>query len=199
MVRRRTNSCLLCLLGVAALLGGTLAGCGNSRTPVPRFGAPAPPNGVRLLPLPAGGVLLQVPRTWVRRPVRHRRCWPRSPPAPRRWRCGAIAAARPPPIGRGRPGAGPGARCWRAARRRDPTLQPIRVAVITLAGQGAVELDAFEHINGQLRRVRSVHVYQPGRELVLDAYAPPAIFHAVDHAVFSPVKRSLRFLGPGAA
>jgi hypothetical protein len=43
--------------------------------------------------------------------------------------------------------------------------------------------------------VRSVHVYGPTSEVVLDAYAPPASFHPLDHAVFSPVKRSLRVLG----
>jgi hypothetical protein len=42
--------------------------------------------------------------------------------------------------------------------------------------------------------VRSTHVYVPGAEYVLDEYAPPAMFHAVDHAVFSPIKRSLRLV-----
>jgi hypothetical protein len=44
-----------------------------------------------------------------------------------------------------------------------------------------------------------MHVYLPGAEVVLEEYAPPALFHRIDHAVFSPVKRSLRLTVPGAA
>jgi hypothetical protein len=194
VARRRRISCLLAAL---ALLGGVVAGCGNSRTPVPPFGQPAPPDGVQVLDLPAAGVVLLVPRDWVPGAPSGRLMatiasgsaaisvwsYPRRAPAPvssaafARVRSGLLAAAR----------------------RRDPALRPIRIAAITLAGLPALELDALEHIRGQLRRVRSVHVYAPGQELVLDAYAPPSIFHSVDHAVFSPVKRSLRFLGAGGA
>jgi hypothetical protein len=35
--------------------------------------------------------------------------------------------------------------------------------------------------------------------VVLDAYAPPALFHPVDHAVFSPLKRSLQLTAPTGA
>jgi len=64
--------------------------------------------------------------------------------------------------------------------------------VATVAGYPAIELDAFEQLKGSPRRVRSTHVFTGTSEVVLDEYAPTAIFHSVDHAVFSPLKRSLR-------
>lgn len=186
-----------CLLVVSALLGMVPAGCGNSRTPVPRFGQPAPPNGMQVLDLPAGGVLLVVPRSWI--------AVASAGPLLATIASGNAAIAvwsyhrtAPPPVGSTELARARSA-LLAAARRRDRGLRPIRVSTIRLAGRPAVELDALEHVNGQLRRVRSVHVYGPGQELVLDAYAPPSIFHWVDHAVFSPVKRSLQFPGPGAA
>ena len=194
MAHRRRISCLLVAL---ALLGGGLAGCGNSRTPVPRFGQPAPPNGVQVLDLPAAGVLLLVPRSWVAA----------APSGPRVATIASGSAAisvwsyhrtAPPPVS-STALARAGWALLAAARRRDRTLRSIRVAAIMLAGLPAVELDALEHIKGQLRRVRSVHVYAPGHELVLDAYAPPSVFRSVDRAVFSPVRRSLRFQGAGTA
>jgi hypothetical protein len=33
----------------------------------------------------------------------------------------------------------------------------------------------------------------------LDEYAPPAMFHAVDHAVFLPIRHSLRLLRTAGA
>ena len=78
------------------------------------------------------------------------------------------------------------------ARAQDAGLKVIRTRAGQIGSSPAVELDAFERIEGQLRRVRSIHVWVPGDELVVDEYAPPAIFHAVDHAVFSPVRHSLR-------
>ena len=194
MARRRRISCLFVAL---ALLGGALGGCGNSRTPVPRFGQPAPPNGVQVLDLPAAGVLILVPRSWVAATPSGARLatiasgsaaisvWSYHRTAPPPVSSSALAQARSGLLA--------------AARKRDPTLQLIRAAAIKLAGHPAVELDALEHISGHLRRVRSVHVYGPGQELVLDAYAPPSVFPRVDRAVFSPAKRSLRFQGPGAA
>jgi hypothetical protein len=63
---------------------------------------------------------------------------------------------------------------------------------VTRAGRsGAVELDAIEQIAGQLRRVRSVHVFVNGAEIVLEEYAPTGLFHSVDHEVFSPLRQSL--------
>jgi hypothetical protein len=54
-----------------------------------------------------------------------------------------------------------------------------------------VEVDALERVGKQIRRVHSVHVFVPHAELVLDEYAPPQLFAAVDRSVFVPVQRSL--------
>jgi hypothetical protein len=102
-------------------------------------------------------------------------------------------AATPEPVGSVGLGAARAALLG-AARARQPKLQLIRSAIVEVDGHGAVELDTIQTLNGQLRRVRSMHVYLPGGELVLEEYAPPSLFHSVDHTVFSPVKRSLRLL-----
>jgi hypothetical protein len=81
-----------------------------------------------------------------------------------------------------------------AARARDSTLTVIRSKLMTLDGAQAVVLDATEQIAGQPRRVRSFHVFVPGAEIVLEEYAPPSLFHSVDHAVFSPLNHSLALL-----
>jgi hypothetical protein len=67
----------------------------------------------------------------------------------------------------------------------------IRSSVIRAGGSGAIELDAVEQIAGQLRRVRSVHVFADRAEIVLEEYAPTGLFHSVDHEVFSPLRQSL--------
>jgi hypothetical protein len=82
-------------------------------------------------------------------------------------------------------------RLVRAARARYGDLRVIRTKVLKVGRHAAIELSALERVAGQARRVRSVHVYAYGAELVLDEYAPESVFHAVDHSVFSPVKRSL--------
>jgi hypothetical protein len=40
--------------------------------------------------------------------------------------------------------------------------------------------------------VRSTHLYAGGSELVVDAYAPPARFAALDRSVFVPLTESVR-------
>jgi len=65
-------------------------------------------------------------------------------------------------------------------------------------GARAVQLQARERIGGQVRRVSSTHVYVPGAELVLDEYAPPAQYAAIDRSVFAPIRRSLALLPAGS-
>jgi hypothetical protein len=181
-------------LGFAAvLLALTLAGCGNSRTPVPGPGEPAPSGGLRSLFLTSAGIIVHIPRYWFVTTAK--------PPLLATVSSGSAVIAlwryprsAPPPSTPAELSATERS-LLAAARARDPHLEPIRTAAIILSAHHAVELDAFEHVGGKLRRVRSVHVYAPGSEVVLDAYAPPGEFHLVDHAVFSPVKRSLRLLG----
>jgi hypothetical protein len=83
-----------------------------------------------------------------------------------------------------------------ATRARDPRLHLIRSRTLTVAGAHAIELSVSERIGGQLRRDRSLHMFADGAEVVLDVYAPASDFHTVDHAVFSPLKRSLQLFRP---
>jgi hypothetical protein len=167
----------------------TVAGCGNSRTPVPSVTTPAPPTGFRPLSFPAAGLSLQAPRNWSVSTGHGRlittvssgqaviALWrfPSSGPPPAD--AAALRQAAQQLLG--------------AARARDPRLQVIDTKVTRIGGVPAVELDAVEQIAGQARQVRSSHLFEPRAEVVLEEYAPPQLFAGVDHAVFLPLRRSL--------
>lgn len=178
------------LLPAAAglLAAAALAGCGDSRTGVPNFAHVANPAPFREISDSAGGVRLWVPSDWsvlkLRPPLLD--VITSGPAVIALWRY-----ARPPSS---LPVALPLARqeMLRSARRRDPGLSLIRSAFIKVDGYDAVVLDTLERIGQSLRQDRSIHVYSPGAEVVLEEYAPPDLFHSVDHTVFSPVRRSLR-------
>ena len=78
-----------------------------------------------------------------------------------------------------------------AARQRQPKLHLLSAALRTFGGYPAVELDATEPIGGAERRVRSLHVFTPGAEVVLEEYAPQKVFDRVNRLVFERVSRSL--------
>jgi hypothetical protein len=186
--RRRATLTLLPLLAV-------LAGCGNSRTPVPSLSQFASPRGFHAVRYPAAGFSLRAPVNWI--------LTNRQTPLVAVFSSGAAVVAvwryvrsTPPPAGQAALSNALAA-LIRAARARDSTFALIRSKLTTIDHATAIELDAFERIGGNPRRVRSTHIYVPGAELVLDEYAPPALFHAADHAVFSPVKRSLTLLSAG--
>jgi hypothetical protein len=174
-----------------------LAGCGNTRTRPPDISHAAVPHGTHNVAFAASGVRFRAPSDWatlggqaplvatVASGPALAALWryPRSEPLP--VTNTALSKAR--------------LRLLEAARARDSGLQVIRSKLITLDGAPAIELDAVERISGHARRVRSLHVFAFGAELVLDEYAPPNVFHAVDHDVFSPLKRSLRLFPAGAA
>lgn len=182
------------MLGCSVAL---LAGCGNARTAVPSATRPAPPDGFVTLTRAYADARLAVPRNWVvtgqRAPlvvtvqsgtavVALWRFQRRGPvPAGRE----ALAAAR--------------ARLIARLRGRDRALRLLRASLTRVDGADAIELEAQERIGGLPRRVDSTHVYLPGAELVLDEYAPPAAFAAVDRSVFAPVRRSLTLIRSGAA
>jgi hypothetical protein len=166
------------------------AGCGYSRAPAPSLGIPAPPQGFRLLSFPTIGVSLSAPSNWITVAER--------PPLVTvltsgdaviaLWRYARVA---PPPAGRA--GLGSAIHALIAqVRSRQPQVRVIRTAIVHLGGASGIELDALERIKDQLRRIRSTHLYAGQQEIVLEQYAPPAVFHIVDHAVFSPVRHSLR-------
>jgi hypothetical protein len=82
----------------------------------------------------------------------------------------------------------------RAAQGSDPSLRVIRSHLGRLHGAPTVILDAVEQISGHERRVRSIHMFGSGAEFVADEYAPTSVFAAVDHIVFSPLRRSLTLI-----
>ncbi len=178
------------MIAAASALAVLLAGCGNSRAPVPNVTVPLAPQFFRALSFPSAGLTFQAPGDWS---VSSRQAplvtvvssgtavvavwrFPRSQPLP--GNSAALKSALQALV--------------RAARSRNPTLELIRARALRLHGMRAIELDTIQRIGGQVRRVRSTHVFAYGSEVVLEEYAPPSIFHAVDHAVFSPVKRSLQ-------
>jgi hypothetical protein len=167
-----------------------LAGCGNARTPPPTVTRPAQPSGFHTLGYPSSGFALSAPNNWLVQPKSHELVATISSGD------AVVAVWRFPRHAKPPTGAKALAKAAQqliaAARARDPSFELIRSNIQTVDGAPAVELAAFERVGGQRRRVRSVHVFAPDAELVLDEYAPPGAFHAVDHAVFSPVKHSLR-------
>jgi hypothetical protein len=156
----------------------------------------SPPGGFRAVSYADAGASLRAPRHWAaaaaRAPLIATLSSGRAVIA--LWRYPARPAGAPPS------GFAALTQAMRsllgAARARDPGLRVLRSGLTSVDGAGAVELDVLERINGRLRRVRSEHIYLPGGEIVLEEYAPPALFPSVDHTVFSPVRRSLRLL-PG--
>jgi hypothetical protein len=179
------------LCTAAALLGG----CGNSRTPVPSLTAPATPHGLQTVRYRGAGFQFRAPANWT--------VATESGPLITVVSSGAAVVAvwrylrlQPPPTA----GAMPRERAAliTAARRRDRGLSLIRSRLVMVGKAPAIELDSIQRLGGALRRVRSLHVFVPGAELVLEQYAPVNIFHAIDHTVFSPLKRSLRLFPPRA-
>jgi hypothetical protein len=177
-------------VGSVAVLVVVLAGCGYSRTPVPRADFPVRPTAYLGEGFPRVGIDLLIPRNWSESiselPLAATissgpaviALWHYSrsarPPSDR----AALAAARRALIS--------------AARVRDPGLTLIRTRLTRIARSPAVVLDAFERINGRPRRVRSLHIYISGAEVVIDEYAPVAEFHYVDRYVFSPLNHSIK-------
>jgi hypothetical protein len=175
---------------VAVLAAGLLAGCGNSRTPIPDLDRAAQPSSFRTLTLGAAGVSLSTPRNWT---VTSQSAplvitLNSGPAVIALWR---LPRTAPPPAGSAALAAA-GRSLLAAVRRRAPDIPGLRATATRVDGVRAITVDAIERIAGRLRRVTSTHVYVRGAELVLDEYAPPTQFRAVARAVFVPVLRSLR-------
>lgn len=189
MARRRAAAA-----GLLAALTVSLAGCGDSRAPVPSVFHSSRPFGFHPFVLRRYGFGLEVPGNWtdvynqVRRPVVMivasgaavvaMSAYPRAFPAPAD--PAALAQTQHSLLA--------------AVRARRPGVRLLRTRQLTVGGQPAVELDAIERIDGRRRRVRSLHVYGATQELVLEEYAPVATFATVDRQVFTRVSRSLRLL-----
>jgi hypothetical protein len=177
----------LSLLALAIL---PLAACGNSRTPVPSLSRVAAPTWAQSLFYPHVGIVLAAPRNWA--------VLTEQPPLVVTISSGAAVVAlwrypRTAPVPRTQAQLARARRALiRAARARDASLLLLSSKLTTVAGRPAVVLNVLESIAGNVRRVRSIHVFRARAELVIDEYAPPGVFGSVDSQVFSRVARSVR-------
>jgi hypothetical protein len=85
-----------------------------------------------------------------------------------------------------------------AARTRDGSFDLDRSRRVRIDGAPGVELLGAERVAGRDRRVRSTHLYARGAEVVIDAYAAPQDFAAVDRQLIRPLLRSLQLDRPRA-
>jgi hypothetical protein len=184
-VPRARLTLILFLIVPAALL----AGCGNARTPVPSLTQPVTPHGLRTYTYSGVGIEFKAPANWrasggdgkllgtVSSGAAIVAVWRYAQPGRQPSTDAQLDRARTALIA--------------VARARDPGLSVISSRITSFAGLPAVVLNATEQIADQLRRVRSIHMFGPGLEVVIDQYAPPNLFEAVDRAVFVPLGRSL--------
>jgi hypothetical protein len=173
---------------LAVLATALLAGCGNSRTPVPDVRHADPPNGGR--PVTLKGVRFTAPANWADLPAEGPRIggirsntatfavwrYPRTEPLPATTR--ALEDARD--------------RLVERVRQRDATFELRKARLTRRGGARAVELVGRSTIAGLKFGVRSTHVFKDGAEVVVDAYAPPEDFARVDRTVFVPVLGTLK-------
>jgi hypothetical protein len=177
----------------ALLAALALAGCGRERLAVPGADSPVTTGPVAQQSFPQAGLRIETPTDWGlgRGPAplvaeassgtATIAIWryPRTEPLPEDDT--ALDAAGDALLG--------------AVRQRDRTYREVSSRRTEVAGEPAVVLVGDQRVAGQRRRVRSTHVFAHGAEVVIDQYAAPADFAAVDAAVFEPAVRSLR-LGP---
>lgn len=102
--------------------------------------------------------------------------YPRSEPLPERG----------PPLERAREGL------VQEIASADPSFALSRSRLLDVAGAPAVEVTGAQTISKRNLRVRSVHVYDSGKEVVIEALAPEQSFALVDRKVLEPLLRSLR-------
>jgi hypothetical protein len=186
-VRRIAPLALACPLLV-------LAACGNARTPAASVIWPAAPTGFRALSYPQSGLAFDAPRNWA--------ASAQQAPLVATVSSGAAIVAVWRYTGHRRGSSSPAElqqALIRRARLRDPTLRVIASHRRTIDRAPAIVLDAVESIAGSPRRVRSIHIFTRGAEIVVDEYAPPFVFDAVNSKVFARLARSVRLTGASAA
>ena len=178
----------------ALLCAALLAGCGETRSRAPGVTAPQPPTAPKGQFFPSAGVRFRAPENWrvqagqaplvatVASGQAIVAVWryPRTEILPRSKT--ALRKAR--------------ARLIQASRKRDPRLRLVGSRLTRVDHAPAIVLVAQEIIAGQVRLVRSTHVFADGAEVVVDAYAPPAAFPGANQAVFGPLVASLRLAKP---
>ena len=181
---------------IAIAAAVVLAGCGNDQTSPPDIGRVPPPAAFRDAKFARDGVFFRAPTNWritegaaqnevatVAVGDAQIAVWryPRTEPLPETR--DQLAAARDALVAQ--------------VRSRDTTFRLKSSRLVMKDGLNAVELVASVTNQGRPRRVRSLHAYGQGAEVVVDAFAPPKVFSRVDKQTFGPVARSLRLRKPG--
>jgi hypothetical protein len=187
-VRRRLLTLLL--LATAALA----AGCGNDRTEPPDPGTVGPPLGFRDAEYPAAGIAFRAPGGWRvadgQAPLVATVITGRAQVAIWRYERTEelpegeqeLEAARDALVGA------------IADRAEDFEVQSTRI--VRKEGLEGVEILGRGTIGGEPRRIRSLHAFAHGAEVVVDASAPPDEFERIDEETFGPLSRSLRLSAP---
>lgn len=180
---------------LAATLLAAASGCGYERSKPPDVATPAAPTSFQKRSFKKEGLALKAPANW--RPTIGQTplvvtftsgratlaVWryPRSEGLP----MDRIEVAKVLPA------------LLDAARKRDPALRVKKKQLVAVDDVPGVVLTGSETILGQRRRVRSVHLYTDGAEIVIDAFAPPRVFARVDRQVFRKVLDSVKLRGRG--
>ena len=172
-----------------------LAGCGNDRTAPPNIGAIPAPKAFRDAKFAQSGVFFRAPTNWRLIPGNEPQevatvamgdaqiaVWryPRTEPLPES--LDQLGAARDALVAQ--------------VKRRDATFKLTSSRLVLKPGLRAVELVGSGTNQGRRRRVRSLHAYGDGAEVIVDAFAPPRVFSRVDRETFARVARSLKLRAP---
>ena len=83
-------------------------------------------------------------------------------------------------------------RLIKSLESRDPGFLVEGSRVTEVDGSPAVEIRGRGTIAGEPVRIRSIHVYRPGVEWLIDAYARPAQFAEANRVAFVPMLASIR-------
>ena len=180
---------------IAIAAAVVLAGCGNDRTAPPDIGGIPAPKAFRDARFAQAGVFFRAPTNWRLIPGNEPQeiatvaigdaqiaVWryPRTEPLPET--VDQLGAARDALVAQ--------------VKRRDATFELTSSRLVLKPGLRAVELLGLGTNQGRKRRVRSLHAYGDGAEVIVDAFAPPKVFARVDRQTFGPVARSLRLRAP---
>ena len=181
-------------LAATLIAAALLAGCGNDRTEPPDLGRIGAPNGFTDARFEQAGIFLRSPGGWSTIPGEPPLVatiaggdasiavwrYPRTEPLPETRE--ELRAARDQLV--------------EAVQARDAGFEVGDTRIVVKEGLRGVEIIGVGTIQGARRKVRSLHAYAHGAEVVLDAYAPVAVFDRVDEQTFGPVTRSLRLSEP---
>ena len=174
-----------------AIAAALLAGCGEERTRPPDVLHPGPPAAeTKRVRLPGAEVSFLAPTNWAELAA--------APPLAGgvRLRTATVAVWRYPrnePLPEGEEELDDAReRLLATVAERDPTFEVREDELTEIDGVRGIVLSGAQTIEGTRYDVRSAHLFANGAEIVVDAYALPADFPAVDREVFVPLLDSLR-------